>query len=134
MARTYDVRIAAKHDTATNWAAIEDTFVPMNGEVIVYHDAPTPFDENGNLTLSGRTIKLKIGDGVKRLGELDFLYVGLERALLSHLMNEINHVTIAEKIKIAQSVVAYTMKNGDAANSFTAVYSTDLLPENYNGD
>lgn len=128
MATKYDVRIAAKHDTARNWQAVEDVFVPMNGEVIVYHEASTVFDVNGEITTNGKTIKIKIGDGIHNLQNLDFLFVGVERAVLKHLQNEYCHVTVAEKMKIAQSVVAYTVRNGDSDknDSYTAVYSTDL--------
>lgn len=134
MATKYDVRIAAKHDIARNWEAVEDVFVPMNGEIIVYHEADSIFDENGNISTDAKTIKLKIGDGVSRLQDLDFLYCGLEAAVLRHVTNQELHLTVAQKMKIDQSVVAYTILNSDVTSStdrstWTAVYSTDLKPE-----
>lgn len=134
MATKYDVRIAAKHDTAHNWEAVEDIFAPMNGEIIVYHDADSIFDENGNISTDAKTIKLKIGDGVSRLQDLDFLYCGLEQAVLRHVTNEELHLTPVQRAKIDQSVVVYTVLNQDVPNTsdrttWTAVYSTDLKPE-----
>ena len=60
---TYNTRISAKHDTEENWNLVADAFVPLNGEIIVYHEASVPFDDDGNISSSAIGTKIKIGDG-----------------------------------------------------------------------
>lgn len=51
----------AKHDTEANWNEVEDTFIPLAGEVIVYD-----VDDNNE------NVRLKVGDGSSPIGELPF--------------------------------------------------------------
>ena len=53
---TIKIRIKNKIDTAENWGA-KTTFIPLNGEVIVYSDLN----------------KIKIGNGVTLLANLPFM-------------------------------------------------------------
>ena len=129
MARKYDVRISAKHDTETNWNFVEDQFVPLNGEIIVYHDASIPFDSEGNIDPSAKGVKIKIGDGNSVLSQLDFVYVGIEQAILSHVRNEQIHVTPQEKLKISESVVAYVRDNGTHDNTHNLILSKNIIDE-----
>ena len=46
-----------KRDTAANWSVVEETFVPLNGEIIFYSDLN----------------KIKIGDGSHKLALLPFI-------------------------------------------------------------
>jgi len=85
MPTQYNARIAAKHDTESNWLLVEDAFVPLNGEIIVYHDASVPFDDTGQIDTEAKGQRLKIGNGQSTLAQLDFVYVGLENAILSHV-------------------------------------------------
>ena len=56
---TYQARVRLKSDTEENWNIIKDSFVPLNGELIVY-TAPD-------------VIKMKFGDGTTVLGSLPFV-------------------------------------------------------------
>ena len=53
-------RIQHKRDTASNWEKVASTFIPNDGEIILYD------------TKSG-TVRMKIGDGVKPVGSLPFV-------------------------------------------------------------
>lgn len=54
--KTLSTRIQLKNDTLVNWN--KATFVPLAGELLIYKD----------------TGKLKVGDGTKTVGNLDYLY------------------------------------------------------------
>lgn len=53
--KTFQGRIVQKHDTKANWDKATN-FVPLKGEMIIY-------DDLGNF---------KIGDGVNKVGDLEF--------------------------------------------------------------
>lgn len=55
--KTYDVRILLKNASDSSWAAVQESFVPMQGEVVLY--------EAG---------KYKIGNGTTILKDLPFYY------------------------------------------------------------
>ena len=54
--KTFQGRIVQKHDTEANWKK-GTNFVPLKGEIIVYDDLK----------------KIKIGDGVTKVGNLAFI-------------------------------------------------------------
>ena len=54
--KTFQGRIVQKHDTKANWDKATN-FVPLKGEIIVYDDLK----------------KIKIGDGVTKVGNLAFI-------------------------------------------------------------
>ena len=54
--KTFQGRIVQKHDTEANWKKAIN-FVPLKGEIIVYDDLK----------------KIKIGDGVTKVGNLAFI-------------------------------------------------------------
>lgn len=60
MAKTLNTRIQHKIDTTANWEAVEATFIPLKGELII-------FDDN-----DGEAPKIKIGDGATNLANLPF--------------------------------------------------------------
>jgi len=57
--KTIKTRIKLRRDTEANFAPIENTFIPLNGEVVLIDTA------SGGL-------KSKVGDGVKTLAALEF--------------------------------------------------------------
>lgn len=120
----YDVRIAAKHDVAENWESIENTFVPMDGEIIVYHDVSVPYNSNGEIVLGAKDTKIKIGDGTSFLSELDFVYQGLEAMVLNHVTNVQMHITSEERTKINQSITA-KVEPIVGRNTYRLILSTD---------
>ena len=65
--KEFFTRIQHKHDTVANWEKAT-TFVPKVGEIIVY-DPGGATPTNGTVTDYPR---IKIGDGVKKVNELDF--------------------------------------------------------------
>ena len=54
--KTFQGRIVQKHDTEANWGKATN-FIPLKGEIIVYDDLN----------------KIKIGDGVTKVGDLTFI-------------------------------------------------------------
>ena len=54
--KTFQGRIVQKHDTEANWEKATN-FIPLKGEIIVYDDLK----------------KIKIGDGVTKVGNLAFI-------------------------------------------------------------
>ena len=54
--KTFQGRIVQKHDTDANWDKATN-FIPLKGEIIVYDDLK----------------KIKIGDGVTKVGNLAFI-------------------------------------------------------------
>ena len=54
--KTFQGRIVQKHDTEANWGKATN-FIPLKGEIIVYDDLN----------------KIKIGDGVTKVGALTFI-------------------------------------------------------------
>ena len=54
--KTFQGRIVQKHDTEANWDKATN-FVPLKGEIIIYDDLK----------------KIKIGDGVTKVGNLAFI-------------------------------------------------------------
>lgn len=58
--KVFQSRIQLKHDTEENWLKAVN-FVPKEGEILIY-DA-----DNNN------SVRIKIGDGIKKVNELPFL-------------------------------------------------------------
>ena len=54
--KTFQGRIVQKHDTEANWGKANN-FIPLKGEIIIYDDLN----------------KIKIGDGVTKVGDLTFI-------------------------------------------------------------
>lgn len=61
--KTFQGRIVQKHDTKANWDKALN-FVPLLGEIIIYDDLND----------------FKIGDGVSKVGELEFAVSGRPQA------------------------------------------------------
>ena len=54
--KTFQGRIVQKHDTKANWDKATN-FIPLKGEMIIYDDLDN----------------FKIGDGVNKVGDLEFV-------------------------------------------------------------
>lgn len=94
MAKTYfNTRISLKHDTTANWDK-NPTFVPMNGEIVVYDDYKQIVTEDGTtVNLQG----LKIGNGKTPVASLPFFTDKLVLDLSSHISNSVVHITQDER-------------------------------------
>lgn len=80
MANTYKEiasRIVLKHDIESNWNRVDDTFIPMKGEIIIYD-----IDSNYNYE------RFKIGDGETFAKDLPF-YLENE---LDGILNKLNYL------------------------------------------
>ena len=62
---TINTRIQLKSDTQAKWELIDSTFIPLNGEIIIY--APDDTHEYS---------RLKVGDGSTVLARLKFIDAG----------------------------------------------------------
>ena len=78
-------RIEHKHDTEANWLNNAKTFVPKNGELIVY-------DKDSAHTYA----RLKMGDGSTLLKDLPFISVSETEMtnILNNLQNQIDRGNI----------------------------------------
>ena len=63
-----NTRFQNKHDIPANWE--KATFVPLQGEIIVYDDHY--FDEDGNKVVVADAVRFKIGDGSTSVVNLPF--------------------------------------------------------------
>lgn len=61
-------RIQVKHDTLANWLAVESTFKPMAGELIVYE-----IPSNDTSIANAPATLIKVGDGENYLKDLKYL-------------------------------------------------------------
>lgn len=82
--------ISIKADTTTNWNE-QTTFIPNNGDIIIYLDKRTV---NG-VNIPG----IKIGDGLTYGIDLPFVGDEIAADLLSHINNTTVHITAAERTK-----------------------------------
>lgn len=89
----YNTRIRMKSDTTVNWNA-QPTFVPLDGEIIIYTDYETKI-------VDGKTINIpaiKIGDGNTYGVDLPFVNDSLRDQIMEHINNTDVHTTLAEKL------------------------------------
>lgn len=63
--KTINTRIGLKYDLYANWVAVEETFVPLKGEVIFYE-----IPASTGAVAQEPAILFKVGDGVKELKDL----------------------------------------------------------------
>lgn len=62
--QTFQGRVVQKHDTEANWKKATN-FIPLKGEIILYDDLR----------------KIKIGDGITKVNELEFIDSGSTTAI-----------------------------------------------------
>lgn len=91
-----NTRIQLKRDTTANWTAVHSTFIPLEGEVIIYTDYRSEtYDDNG-VTKTRNIPGMKVGTGNAYLGDLPFATVTQEEAtfwnnklnVLDNIVNE----------------------------------------------
>lgn len=90
----FETRIRMKRDTTANWNA-NPTFVPLDGEIIVYTDYDYKLDEHGNRV---NIPAVKIGDGSSYGVDLPFVSDDIRDAVMAHINNESIHTTALEKL------------------------------------
>ena len=81
--KSFAVRVIMKHDTEANWARATN-FIPKEGEVIVY-------TYTTNNILGNTNPRIKIGDGVRTVGNLPFV----DQVYANHILNSAIHYTIS---------------------------------------
>lgn len=83
-----NARIRQKIDTTANWS-LRTTFIPMDGEIIVYSDYAT---------VNGVNVpNFKIGDGLAYVVDLPFVNDDIRETLTSHINNNTRHITAQER-------------------------------------
>ena len=90
----YNTRIRMKSDTTENWDS-QRTFVPLEGEIIIYTDYHKKTDEDGK-TIDVPAIK--IGDGKTYGIDLPFVNDDIRDKIIEHISNTSIHVTALEKM------------------------------------
>ena len=94
------VRVA----TAAQWAT-EPTYVPFDGQIIVYKDYKV---------VDGKTYAgTKVGDGTTYIVDLPFTAEYLEDAIENHIMDVEIHVSAADRIRWDNKVTLYLDEDGN---------------------
>lgn len=96
---TVNVRIKLKRDTTENWAKVQSTFIPLEGEMIIYTDFRHEEYIDGNGELKIRNIPaFKVGTGNAYLGDLAFSVVTPEE--IAFWNNKLNLIDDIEDEKL----------------------------------
>lgn len=92
---TINTRIQLKRDTKTHWQNVEATFIPLEGELIIYTDYRTEtYIDGGGQTRTRNIPAFKVGTGNAYLGDLAFAVVTPEEiAFWNNKLNLIDEVT-----------------------------------------
>lgn len=76
--KRFKTRMQQKHDIEANWDRAS-AFIPMKGEIIVYDSevdaAGNVLSLPANRTFPYRYARFKIGDGINKIGDLQFVGV-----------------------------------------------------------
>lgn len=88
------IRQGAYYDTTAAWNMQPD-LIPKKGDIYVYSDKATIYDEVGNPTFIPG---VKIGDGLAYLIDLPFVGDEILYALAQHVNDNVRHITAAERI------------------------------------
>lgn len=90
-----DTRIKLKRDTTANWERVKSTFIPLEGEMVIYTDYRTETYVDGSGQSRTRNIPaFKVGTGNAYLGDLAFAVVTPEEiAFWNNKLNLIDEVT-----------------------------------------
>ena len=105
--KTFQGRIVQKHDTKANWDKATN-FVPLKGEIIVYDDLK----------------KIKIGDGVTKVGNLAFIN-DLDTLAAIAKTGSYNDLKNKPTIPSVGNGTLTIQKNGTSAGTFTANATTN---------
>ena len=92
---TINTRIQLKRDTTTHWQNVEATFIPLEGELIIYTDYRTETYVDGEGQTRTRNIPaFKVGTGNAYLRDLAFSIVTPEEiAFWNNKLNVDENVT-----------------------------------------
>ena len=90
----FETRIRSKRDTTNNWYN-NPTFIPLDGEIIIYTDYESKTNEKGEvINIPG----IKIGDGQTYGVDLPFVNESLRDTILEHINNSDIHTSALEKL------------------------------------
>ena len=112
MSKSIKTRIQNKHDVAENWQSAVN-FVPLAGEIIVYEP-----DATHNVP------RVKIGDGVKTVNQLDFIDVNLAAADHTHPTDTTRAAQKDFEEHLAKHAPADAEKNQNAFSNIIAGSTT----------
>lgn len=87
---TVNSRFKMNRDLTENWNR-RVTFVPLEGEIIVYLDGY--IDDNGNCFP-----RIKVGDGKAYVVDLPFIGKEIENSLVAHKNDTVSHITNEERV------------------------------------
>lgn len=90
--KTLNTRLKLKTKKTAEWA-LETTFVPLKGEVVVYSDHQTKTEGGQTIDIPG----FKVGDGNAYVVDLPFVSEKTASDLISHASDTTIHTTAAEK-------------------------------------
>ena len=92
--KMFDARIKMKSDITAHWNS-QRTFVPLQGEIIIYTDYQQKMDNHGNIVnIPG----IKVGDGSTYGIDLPFVNEELRDQIIAHINSVDAHTTLAEKL------------------------------------
>lgn len=120
-------RIQNKSDTKTNWSTAHDNnFVPLKGEVILYQTLDSSVGG-----LGGRTPLMKIGDGMAKVGTLEFINIDRITNDYPTCLNEDRHYTLAKQTSIVNTGAPAYMREAYLYSPIeTSISALDNLPNN----
>ena len=91
---TVSTRVQLKRDTTANWEMVESSFIPLDGELIIYTDYRTETYTNNGVTKTRHIPAFKVGTGNAYLGDLAFTIVTPEEiAFWNNKLNVDENVT-----------------------------------------
>lgn len=89
-----NARIQLKRDTTANWNKVKGTFIPLEGELIIYTDYRTETYTDSGVTRTRHIPAFKVGTGNAYLGDLAFAIVTPEEiAFWNNKLNIDENVT-----------------------------------------
>lgn len=90
-----NARIQVKRDTTANWDRVKGTFIPLDGELIVYTDyRQETYTDSGGQTHTRDVPAFKVGTGNAYLGDLAFAVVTPEEVTFwNNKLNLIEDIT-----------------------------------------
>lgn len=71
MANVLNTRLRLKYDTLSEWVKVENTFIPLQGEVCII-DVPAQTDAGGNV-IHSPAVLFKVGDGTSTFANLPYV-------------------------------------------------------------
>lgn len=131
--KIFNARLKLKYDTLAGWSAVENTFIPLKGEVCIV-EVPTGGDTN---VTTKPAILFKVGDGVKTLAALDWVSARAADVYDWAKKAKLEYADLPEELK---AIVAGDLTIGEEkynslkeyVDAKTAGIATDAALENLN--